>query len=250
MLEGIGKRGSQTKAFTFVVWHRLRRDGMRSFLVRGTEMLRAWRTRPQIRSAFDQEFGTDTDGIVPLWKLRIESPYREQGVRYQASHPDLIRSAIESLPIQPEEFVYVDIGSGKGRTLLVASEYPFRRIIGVEFSPELNAVAAENIHKYQGLKRKCNDVSSVCVDAANWEFPTENTMFFLYNPFGEDVLLRVLINLKSSLARNDREIYIVYSHPIFAHLLDSSDFLQRIDTPIEAAVYRHTTQSTRITAIR
>lgn len=250
MLEGIGRRGSQTKALTLVVWHKLRRDGIRSFLLRGTEKLRGWRARGQTRSAFDMEFGTDTDGIVPLWKLRIESPYREQGVRYQASSPDLIRAAIENLPIQPGEFVYVDIGSGKGRTLLVASEYPFRRVIGVEFSPELNAVAAENIRKYQGLKRKCNDVSSVCADAANWEFPAENTMFFLYNPFGEDVLRRMLVNLKTSLTRNDREIYMVYSHPIFAHLLDDSDFLQRIDTPIEAAVYRHTLQGPRITAVR
>jgi hypothetical protein len=223
---------------------------MRSFLRRGTEKLRAWHAHGQTQSAFDQAFGTDTDGIVPLWKLRIESPYREQGVRYQASDPDFIRTAIENLPIQPEEFVYVDIGSGKGRTLLVASEYPFRRVIGVEFSPELNVVAAENIRKYQGSKRKCDDVSSVCADAANWEFPADNTMFFLYNPFGEDVLRRVLVNLKTSLSRNDREIYIVYNHPIFAQLLDRSDFLQRIDAPVEAAVYRHTVQSPRITSIR
>lgn len=250
MLEGISRRGSQTKALTLVIWHKLRRDGMRSFLRRGTEKLRAWHAHGQTRSAFDQAFGTDTDGIVPLWKLRIESPYREQGVRYQASDPDFIRTAIENLPIQPEEFVYVDIGSGKGRTLLVASEYPFRRVIGVEFSPELNVVAAENIRKYQGSKRKCDDVSSVCADAANWEFPADNTMFFLYNPFGEDVLRRVLVNLKTSLSRNDREIYIVYNHPIFAQLLDRSDFLQRIDAPVEAAVYRHTVQSPRITAIR
>lgn len=250
MLEGISRRGSQTKALTLVVWHKLRRDGMRSFLRRGTEKLRAWRARGQTRSAFDQEFGTDTDGIVPLWKLKIESPYREQGVRYQASSPDFIRAAIENLPIQPEEFVYVDIGSGKGRTLLVASEYPFRRIIGVEFSPELNAVAAENIRKFGSSRRTCDNVSSVCADAANWDFPAEKTMFFLYNPFGEDVLRRVLANLKASLTRNDREIYIVYNHPILAHLLDGSDFLQRIDAPIEAAVYRHTVQSPPIAEIR
>lgn len=250
MLESISKRGSQTKALTLVVWHKLRRDGIRNFLRRGTEKLRAWRAHGQTRSSFDQEFGTDTDGIVPLWKLRIESPYREQGVRYQASSPDFIRTAIENLPIQPEEFVYVDIGSGKGRTLLVASEYPFRRIIGVEFSPELNAVAVENIRKFGSPRRRCDDVSSVCADAANWEFPAENTMFFLYNPFGEDVLRRVLANLKASLIRNDREIYIIYNHPIFAHLLNGSDFLQRIDIPIEAAVYRHAALNSRITAIR
>lgn len=243
MLENIRKRGTQTRALTLVVWHRLRQDGVRNLLRRGVEKFPAWRTRGQIRSTFDQEFGTDTDGVVPLWKLQIESPYREQGVRYQASAPDFIRAAIESLPIQPAEFTYVDIGSGKGRTLLVASEYPFRRVIGVEFSSELNAVATENIRRYRSPKRQCDDVSSVCADAANWEFPAENTIFFMYNPFGDAVLRRVLGNLRTSLTRHERDIYIIYSHPMFAHLLDDTDFLQRVDVPVEGAIYRHTSQS-------
>src|SRR5262245_21969711 len=182
---------------------------------------------------FDQEFGTDTGGVVPLWKLQIQSPYREHGVRYQASEPDFVRAAIESLPIRPEEFLYVDIGSGKGRTLLVASEYPFRRVIGVEFSPELNAVANENIRRYLSPRRKCSDVSSICADAVGWEFPAEDTTFFLYNPFGEDVLQRVLRNLRASLAQTERRIYIVYSNPLFAQPLDNADFLERIELPIE-----------------
>ena len=242
MLEGIRKRGTQTRALTLVVWHKLRQDGVRSLLRRGIGKLPRWHDRDRTQSSFDQEFGTDTDGVVPLWKLQIESPHREQGVRYQASAPDFIRAAIESLPIAPADFVYVDIGSGKGRTLLVASEYPFRRVIGVEFSSELNAIATENIRRYPGVRRRCADVSSVCADASTWEFPTENTVLFLYNPFGERVLRRVLGNLRTSLARHPRDVYIIYSHPILAHLLDDSGFLQRIDAPIEGAIYRHASQ--------
>jgi hypothetical protein len=52
-------------------------------------------------------------GVIPLWKLRIESPNRCQGVRYQATDPDFVRKAIESLSIPRECYAYVDLGSGK-----------------------------------------------------------------------------------------------------------------------------------------
>jgi hypothetical protein len=112
-------------------------------------------------------------------------------------------------------------------------------VIGVEFSAELHVVAGENIRRYQSPKRRCAAVSSVCADAAFWEPPTENTVFFLYNPFGEDVMRRVLDNLRVSLERNDRNIYMVYCNAVLAPMLDQADFLDRIELPIHAAVYEH-----------
>jgi hypothetical protein len=242
MLEEVGKRCSQIEALYQSLSHKFRQDGAGAVLQRGIEKLwlKVRRAHVPATSTFDREFGTDTGGIVPLWRLDIQSPYREQGVRYQASDPDFVRTAIEKLPIRPEEFVYMDIGSGKGLTLLVASEYPFRRVLGVEFSPDLNLVAAENIRRYRSPKRRCGDVSSICADAASYEFPAENMILFLYNPFGEDVLRRMLGNLRTSLEQSEREIYMIYSNPIFARLLDDSGFLERVEIPINAAVYRHT----------
>src|SRR4051794_239276 len=122
-----------------------------------------------IKSKFDQEFGTDTEAIVPLWKAGINSPYLTEGIRYQTIDPRSIRSAIESLPIKFEDFVYIDLGSGKGRTLLIASEYPFKRVMGVEFSLQLHTIATENIRKYP--KSKCEKVLSLHTDAATFDFP-------------------------------------------------------------------------------
>jgi hypothetical protein len=47
-----------------------------------------------------------------------------------------------------QDFTFIDLGSGKGRVLLMAAAYGFKRIIGVEFMPELHRVAEENIRKY------------------------------------------------------------------------------------------------------
>ncbi len=37
-----------------------------------------------------------------------------------------------ALPIEFNQFTFIDLGSGKGRTLLMASDFPFRKILGVE----------------------------------------------------------------------------------------------------------------------
>lgn len=240
---GKSRRGIQLKGFFLTIMHSLHRDGVRSTLRRSVENVRGWRKARNAgagtEDAFDREFGTDTAGTVPLWKLRIDSPNATEGIRYQACNSDWIRHSIEGLPVEPEDYVFVDLGSGKGRALLVASDYPFRRVLGVEFSPELHAVAARNIGRYQTLRGKCHDVVSLCADAASWELPVENLVLFLYNPFGECVLRSVLANLRASLERHDRSIYLVYHHAVFSGLLDAQPFLERIELPTTAAVYRH-----------
>ncbi|MGY4286399.1 SAM-dependent methyltransferase [Bradyrhizobium sp. LM2.7] len=234
------KRGGVVKALARTALQKFRQDGVSGVLKSCIASLRRLHDRREVRSAFDREYGTDTGGVVPLWKLDIRSPNHEQGVRYQASDPTFVRTAIENLPIRAEDFLFIDIGSGKGLTLLVASEYPFRRILGVEFSAELNSIAAENIRKHRTAGPKCKHVFSILADAAGYEFPPENTILFLYNPFSKEVLQRMLENLRTSLAQSDRKIYIVYSNPVFLQPLDEAEFLERLNLPIDAAVYAHT----------
>lgn len=237
------KRVDRIKALCLAVLRKFDQDGVGAVVRRLIEVLREWLVVGTVRdptdASFDREFGTDTDGVVPLWKLQIKSPNREQGVRYQASDPDFVRMAIQSLPIRHEEFVYIDLGSGKGRTLLVASEYPFQQVIGIEFSAELSSIAAINILRYRSPKRRCTIIESICIDASSYDFPDENTILFMYNPFGEDVLRRVLQNLRKSLTQMRREVFVIYSNPVFARLFDETDFLERIDSPLNAVVYRH-----------
>ncbi|WP_024513181.1 class I SAM-dependent methyltransferase [Bradyrhizobium sp. ARR65] len=221
-------------ALCSAVLQKLRREGIRGL----------WRASvgsiKRSHSAFDEEFGTDTESIVHLWQLDIDSPNRDDGTRYQPVDPDLIRAAIETLPIGLEDFVFVDLGSGKGRTLLLASEYSFKRVIGVEFSPQLNAIATDNIGKYP--KVRCQHVTSTCGDAATYEFPPDNLVIYLYHPFGERVFRQVLQNLEASLTRHEREVYVVYFNPVLASLLDASGFLQRVELPVEWAIaFRNST---------
>ena len=158
---------------------------------------------------FDRRHGTDTAGIVRLGALRIESPNRDLGVRYQPSDPDGFRSLVEALPVDLKDYVFMDLGSGKGRVLLLASEYPFRRVVGVEFARELNEIAERNVALYDGARRRCGDVRTVTADAADYLLSEEPVVLYLYNPFAPEVLRRHLQRNRDSLERGSRPVYVL-----------------------------------------
>ena len=125
--------------------------------------------------------------------------------------------------------MFIDFGSGKGRALLLASEFPFKRVVGVEFSPELHATAVDNIRKYRTQRQHCNAVDSVCMDFVDFHLPPEPSVLFFFDPCAETVFEIVLNNIERSIHEHPREIYIVYVAPSTnLHLLDSADFLLRL----------------------
>jgi SAM-dependent methyltransferase len=120
-----------------------------------------FRDYKRARREFDWKFGVDTDGSIPLTKLDIESPNKVYGANYGATRPDIFWEAIENLKINYQDFIFLDLGSGKGRVVLLASELPFKEIIGVEFSPELNDIAEVNIRKYESPTQRCKKIKLV-----------------------------------------------------------------------------------------
>jgi SAM-dependent methyltransferase len=158
---------------------------------------------------FDARYAIDTAGVVQLRSLEIESANRDFGVRYEATNPDWFRELVGALPIDYREFVFVDFGAGKGRALALASEFPFRRIVGVEFSPELADVARRNMASFRSDSQQCRELEVVCCDAVDFELPGDPAVLYFYNPFGEPVLSRVLANIRSSFDASPRPLYVV-----------------------------------------
>src|SRR5206468_1648251 len=120
---------------------------------------------------FDLKYGTDTSGIVEVGRLDIPTERVRHAVRYQTAIVEVFLAMIRDLAINHENFVFLDLGSGKGRALLLASQFPFSAVIGVELSRNLHAVACRNIKKYKGEFRCCQRVSSICTDAGEFELP-------------------------------------------------------------------------------
>jgi len=183
--------------------------------------------------AFDALHDVDTAGIVHLHALRIESEHAADGVRYEASDPEWFRHLIAGLPFDHRRFVFIDIGAGKGRALLLASEYPFKRIIGVEFAPELATVAVANVRRFRSSDRRCSDIEVQCIDAVEFVLPEEPCLLYLYNPFAERVLRQVLANVRRSLAAVPRPIVITIAGAVAHSALLEAGFVPLPDAPSE-----------------
>ncbi len=174
---------------------------------------------------YDRRFGVSTREIVAIEDLDYPADRRSHAVEYLPTHASSMGWLLATLPIKLSEFTFVDCGSGKGRVLLVASEFPFKKVIGVELAHQLHVVASQNITNFQSQRRQCEDVRSVNLDAADFEFPTEPLIVFLYNPFSEEITQFVIENLTSSLEVNPRPVVVIYHNPVYTNLFeDHPDF--------------------------
>ena len=188
-----------------------------------------------INRSFDIKRNVNTSGSIPLADLTLvdESFDRSQDKRkYEPTSVVTLRRMISVLPADLSDFVFVDIGSGKGRALFVASEYNFKRIIGVEFSRELHSIAKENLSSYENKKQKCFNIDLILDDARNLVAPEDSSVFFLYNPFlgAEDVLSHVLNIIEESFAANPRKMYFLYLNPRHSNLFSDLPFVRPIES--------------------
>src|SRR5262249_58587141 len=117
---------------------------------------------------------------------------RGDRTRYESASPRTFRRLIRAAAVAPEQRVFVDLGCGKGRTLLLAAELPFERIVGVEISGRLAAVARRNAEHWSRSRPGRPPIDVVEADAAVFELPPEPLLLYLFNPFGPETLGPVL----------------------------------------------------------
>ncbi|MGA7375855.1 MAG: class I SAM-dependent methyltransferase [Candidatus Sulfotelmatobacter sp.] len=187
---------------------------------------------------YDWEYRVNTSSAGVGWRDRLlgffHSPYQPTE---SALFHEMIGAVSARAGFDFREFIFLDLGSGKGRTLLMASDYPFRRIVGVELFPALNDAAQNNICKYRSASQKCFALESICGDAAEFAFPDEPTVLFLFNPFPESGLRNVIANLEQSLREHPRRVYVLYHNPLLEHVLGASIALKKIGGTHQYAMY-------------
>ena len=80
---------------------------------------------PEPLDQFDLNYGTDTSSIVEVGALDMPDERMQHAVRYQTAITGVFESMVEQLPIDFSKFVFVDIGSGKGRVMLLGLKLSF-----------------------------------------------------------------------------------------------------------------------------
>jgi SAM-dependent methyltransferase len=196
-----------------------------------------WRSSVSCSDEFDTRYGTDTAKIVGVWALDIPHNKLEHAIRYETLAPDVFSESLGQLQISHQEFIFIDLGSGKGRALLLASRLPFKEIIGVELSSRLDAIAAQNIRLFKDDTQKCRNIKTICKDAMDYHFPDENVVLYLYNPFDEQVMQSVLAKVEEFILRNSREVFVLYHHPLHANVWNQSRCLQMVKNNDKCLVY-------------
>lgn len=192
----------------------------------------------QAKHAFDLKYGTDTSGVVELGALDLPEDRLRHAVRYQSAIIEVFAQILEALPISHQAFTFIDLGSGKGRALLIASRFPYKRIIGVELSLQLHRIACENIRIYRDDAQQCHTIESISEDAANYEFPDDNLVVYLFNPFDREIIRSVARNLERVLHKSRKLIFVVYLKPLWREVFDQASFLKIFRETDRYVVYK------------
>jgi SAM-dependent methyltransferase len=186
---------------------------------------------------YDWEHRVNTTSGSVSWHARILGLFHSP---YQPTEPALFQEMMASLPIEFGQFTFIDLGSGKGRTLLMASEYPFMRIVGVELIAELHRAAQQNIREYRSPTQRCMQIETMLADARDFGFPNEPLLLYLFNPLPEHALSGVLQRLGKSLRQTPRPVWVVYHNPLLETTLGASAFLEKAGGTSQYSLYRTT----------
>lgn len=199
---------------------------------------------PPPRHPFDFRYGTDTEGLLYADDLTTGHAHDCFNEGYYATAPSLFRGALECWRgtlsgWKIEDYTFIDLGCGKGRVLLLASQSPFRFVRGIELHPRLARVARRNIRKWLKAKHmfaesiysccslfipvlcslipvpclSCRRITVESADVLRLKLPTEPVILFLFNSFGDEVLVPLMQQLAAEAGRRTAPIDLIYIHP-------------------------------------
>jgi len=171
----------------------------------------------------EKKYQLETVKVDTLQNQKIKSENLKHASIYQATNYFLIEHAFDFLKNEEVNLHLVDYGSGKGRIMVVAAYYGFKKITGIDFSKSLCNEAEINIEKIK-LGFPSVDFEIICDDAVNYSIKNDDTVFFFFNPFDEVVMLQVVKNILASLKKNERKIYVVYVNPLHQEIFLSAGF--------------------------
>lgn len=203
LLKGVGDASELVRA--------VRARGLAGGLRYGAKVLRG-RYLHRTDRRFDRTFGVDTQGVVELDELTVEGD-AASGEGYEPTHVVLFARMAALLPADLKDYVFVDVGAGKGRVVLLASSYPFKKIIGVEFARELYTIMQENARRYRNPAQRCSNIQLLCMDIADFSLPEDRLVIYLYNPLMSKFVEDFIEKIRLSYVSCPRKIIVLFYNP-------------------------------------
>jgi SAM-dependent methyltransferase len=185
---------------------------------------------------FDVQHRTDTSGLVPGKVIAQDTAAKVDDLTaYYGVAPSILQGLLDiwldrTAPGPIERTVFLDVGAGKGRAMLLASRYPFLRVEGVELSPKLAEIANANIRLWRRdpAAYALSPLKLHCADATKHPLPISPTLAFLFHPFELPVLRRFLRHVERSIADHPRSFDLLYANAEHDGLLDRHPAFTRL----------------------
>lgn len=169
---------------------------------------------------FDRKYKIDTSSWSPREDFLKENKIPDDFGHYQPNYVYLIKKVLKRLNL-PKNQNFIDLGSGKGRVLLIAAQYGFEVVRGVEFSKPLCEIAQRNVVIFKTKVLKLSPIQIDHMDARDYIFSENDSVIFMYNPFNGYVFETVIKNLKASIERYPRTVTLIYMHPTEKKCIES-----------------------------
>ena len=172
--------------------------------------------------SFDKSFGIETEA----W---------EAGRSWSGNHTEaycptparLFKRIIRKTHVDPGDFAFIDLGCGKGRTLLLASVYGFARVFGVELDERLCALARRNLDRWFA---ESGGAAATIIhgDARDVPMPQGNLFVFMFNPFTGPIFDEVARRLATIAREEHRAVLVAYSNDVCGDRLERTGAFRRI----------------------
>ncbi|OFZ26810.1 MAG: hypothetical protein A2381_06625 [Bdellovibrionales bacterium RIFOXYB1_FULL_37_110] len=172
---------------------------------------------------FDRKFHLDTLTKVNFSQRLIEVPNRINAKQYQGTRWRVFNRIMKNLPIQYRDYNFIDTGSGKGKALILASGFNFKAIKGIELFKPLYDISCQNLRKMNLNHR----IQIEHGDVLNFTPPKGPNLYYLYNPFNENVLKDFFTNLKKNQTLGSRDV-IIYLNPRYHSTLTKLGFQYQV----------------------
>jgi SAM-dependent methyltransferase len=189
-----------------------------------------WASDPEARcvdSGFDARHGTETNADLTPGEAGIPIERRRAATMYLPTMDNDLATILEALPWSDSlrrQSSFVDLGSGKGRVVFLAAMRSFRKVVGVELSPVLHQVAANNLQIMEKSGALDSPVELVQEDATEFEPPEHPVLTYMYHPFQDRIAQEAIARLVASVERKPRPAALLYCHPTLQRRIDNNVF--------------------------
>ena len=165
-----------------------------------------------------------------IYKLTRTGEHKEHGTALVSTSKDFLSTLIhdleETLEKPLNKRLFIDYGSGKGAAIIHAKSLGFHRTIGVEFAKELHEIAQKNIQKL-----KLNNVDSFYADATTYLTPSDVSVIYLFNPFDEVVMKKLITNIEKQKKNFKNDVYLIYGNASLDILKNNFELIKKITYP-------------------